>query len=83
MFASNTHLAAKLICTTDLEAQLLLTEDISPALQTFLADPTKPPKAPIPSHLGPLRVPPTDQLIFSVTCLQLKETPYPQYGSAP
>lgn len=49
MFASNTHLAAKLKCTTDLESQLLLTKDTSPALQTYLADPTKPPKASIPS----------------------------------
>ena len=49
MFAAITHLAAKLRCTTDLEVQLLLTEDISPAIQTFLTDPTKPPKAPLPS----------------------------------
>ena len=42
MFAANTHFAAKLRYTTDLEAQLLLTEDISPALQTFLTDSTKP-----------------------------------------
>ena len=49
MFAANTHLAAKIRCTPDLEAQFLLTEDISSALQTFLIDPTKPPKAPLPS----------------------------------
>ena len=49
MFTSNTHLAAKLKCKTDLDSQLLLIEDTSPALQSFLAHPTKPPKVPIPS----------------------------------